>query len=263
MDNVEGVLRRAPRKRGLTLVFALVALATVIVTAPASMVASLAAKSLGPRISIGGTQGSLWRGDLLAVAVDGVLLGDVAFTVSPFNLLVGAVQMDFMVGKGAANGEGRARLALIGQAFELRDARIDFNLAAIRNYTLFGAPYSGQIKADVAHLKLTRLGCSAADARIETTALSRLSQQTIGEALILSGPATCADRALAVNLSGEGAAGRADIGVVIAPDFTYELTAAVKPERSELRTALKLIGFEIRGEVMSFDVRGELKGMKS
>ncbi len=263
MGDVEGMSRRARGLRGLALVFGVVALATVVVTAPASLVASVAAESLGSRISFGGTQGSLWRGELVAVAVDGVLVGDVAFTVSPYSLLVGAVQMDFTVGKGAASGEGKARLALIGRAFELRDARIDFNLASIRNYTLFGATYSGQLKAEVAHLKLTRFGCAAADGRIETTVLSRLSQQTIGEALVLSGPASCADRALAVNLIGEASAGRADIGVVIAPDFTYELMAAVKPERSELRTALKLIGFEIRGEVMSFDVRGELKGMKS
>lgn len=263
---MERGLPLGPRRsdlRVLALIFGVAALATVIATAPASLVSGLATSALGGRVSVAGAEGSLWRGRVLAVAVDGVLIGDVAYKLSPLGLFLGGADMEFSVGNGAASGAGRARLSLSGRDIEVHEARIDFNLAAIRKYTLFGAPYSGAVKAEIEHLKLTRLGCAVADARIETTALSRLSQQTIGEVLALAGPASCADRALSLSLAGEASAGRADIGVVISPDLTYELSAAVKPERSELRMALQLIGFEMRGEVMSFDVRGELKGMKS
>ncbi len=244
--------------------FALVALAgfvaALLAVAPASVASFLLTRS-APMLSISGAGGTVWRGKLSGVSYGGMAVGDIDYRLRALPLLLGRADIEAKSAGGALLG--RARMTLAPGSVDLRDVNAEFNLGAIRQYTFFGVRYQGLLRLEAERLRLTRAGCSAEQATLSTTAFEALSRQWSGGPFPMAGAITCRDGAMNAALVGEGADGKANVGVSIGPDFTYSMRVAAEPRRQDVSRALQQFGFEKKGEALSYEAAGVLKGLSS
>lgn len=251
---------RAPGSRPLLLAGACGFLLSAAALAPASLVAAIA-EAQAPLLEIGSTKGTLWRGDLSNVTYNKIFLGDVRFEVRPLSVIGGSLVIDASSRDGALAAKGRVHLSPF--AVEFRNTTALFDLAAVRQYTFFGARYQGSAHFEAKSLRIRRGGCEATDARITTNAFDALSLQWSGEALPLAGDIECADGRLHLNLTGRNDSATAHMVVSVAPDMSYTIALTADPSRAEIGDALRVFGFESDGGKLSWRAVGRLKGVRS
>jgi hypothetical protein len=240
-------------------VFAVAALAN----APASFLAP-ALNQGGGNVQYQELAGRIWNGEVKGLAIGDQYLGDLAFRLRAAPLLTGAAVVKFSLHGGAAAGEGEFGASVLSQTVWLRDASMEFNLASVKRYTIFGIPYQGSARARVQKLSWSRrAGCLDALGDVWTNVLDASATRFVGDGLVLSGPASCENQKLRLNLSGANRAGVTNIAVAITPQMTYQLTASVMPDRADLKDNLRAIGFEDSGGALVYDAVGELKGAGS
>lgn len=244
--------------------FALIAgasfVAAAVSLAPAS-VGAAALKRAAPLLSMTGAEGTIWRGKLSGVSYNGILIGDIAYRLSVLPLAIGKVAADAESSNGAL--VGRARLSLGIGGIDLRDVSTEFNLGAIRQYTFFGVRYQGYARLKADRLKLSGDDCVADAATLSTSAFEALTRRWSGGPFPLGGAITCKDGAIVAALDGESADGKASVGLTIRPDFTYAVTIAAAPRRPDVSRALEFFGFEVKGEALTYEAAGVLKGLSS
>jgi hypothetical protein len=235
-------------------------IASAVSLAPAG-VSAWALKRSVPTLSIAGAEGTIWRGGFSGVSHNGVLIGDIRYRLSALPLLLGRLS----IAADSANGAltGRARLSLGGGGAEFRDVAAQFNLGAIRQYTFFGVRYQGLASLKADRLKLTDKECLADAASLSTSAFEALTNNLSGGPFPLAGPIECRGGAIHVALAGEGADGKAAVGLTIRPDLTYTVRIAADPRRPDVSRALQLFGFESEGAGLSYEAAGVLKGLSS
>ncbi len=251
-----------PSLRALIVIGALAFALAAAVFAPASLIAPALARS-GAAVSFERMEGRLWRGKISRLIVGEHYLGDVSFKVSPFQLLFGRLRARIEATGGDGAGDGVLIYSVFSQAVEVRNARAVFDLGTIRQYSIFGLPYQGNLRLTIDRLLWTKRGCRAAEADIWTDLLDASSRQLVGEGMELAGAATCDDARLALTLRGENAEGRTEVVVSLAPNMTYQLVASVAPTRPELQENLKRLGFEDKGASLVYDAMGAIKGLGS
>jgi len=234
--------------------------AAILATAPASLSAWALARS-SPLISIARAEGTVWRGKLSSVAYNGVTIGDIDYRLRVLPLLLARADFDTQISGGALLG--RARLRLGPDFFALLDVDANFDLGAVRKYTFFGIRYEGAALLKADHLRLTHKGCTAIDAALSTTAVESLSSRWSGGDFPMAGALTCREGAMVAELSGEGVDGKARIVVSIGPDYAYSIRVAAEPRRQDLSRALQQFGFEKKGDALSYEAVGALKGLSS
>jgi hypothetical protein len=250
----------APRNRALLAVGAGAFVIGAIANAPAEIAANLAADA-APLLEIGGTSGTLWRGELTDVSYDGIALGRISFRLEPIGLLTGKVVARVTSSGGALAAKGRVTMS--PTSIDLHDAGGEFNLSAIRRYTFFGARYRGSANFSAGRLQLSKAGCRAENARVSTNALETLTSQWRSDALPLAGDIQCVDGKLKVVLTGENRDGLARLEAFVAPDFSYTMTFTASPRRADISDALRLFGFEGDNANLSYRAAGRLKGLTS
>lgn len=242
-------------------VFALLGFAfAVIAFAPATLGAAIL-KRVSPLASVSGAEGNIWQGRLKGLSYNGVLVGDIDYSLKPLQLILGRVALEARSSNGAILGA--AKISISSGALEISDARAEFNLGAIRRYTFFGVPYQGLAMLKAKRLKLTQSGCEVSEASLSTTALEALSRRWSGGPFPMSGPIECSDGVMIVDLGGGGADGAASIEITLRPDFTYSMRVAAEPTEKNVGQALRLFGFEDDGKVLSYEAAGVLKGLSS
>lgn len=228
--------------------------------APASVAAWALTRSM-PLLSIAGAEGTIWRGRLSSVSYSGVLIGDIGYRLSAPPLLLGRIAIDADSANGALLGRARVSIGLDGA--DLRDVSGEFNLGAIRQYTFFGARYQGVARLKADRLRLTGNGCTADAATLSTSAFEALTQRWSGGAFPLEGAIECRDGALVATLDGKSPDGKATVGLTIRPDFTYVVRIGAELLRPDVSRALQSFGFEAKGEGLSYEAAGVLKGLSS
>lgn len=228
--------------------------------APAS-VGAWALKRSAPLLSITDADGTIWRGRMIGVTYNGVLIGDIRYRLSALPLLLGRIAIDAESANGALLGRGNVSLGLGGA--ELRDVTAEFNLGAIRQYTFFGVRYQGVARLKADRLKLTKRGCAADAATLSTSAFEALTKRWSGGAFPLDGAIECRDGAIVAALDGASLDGRASVGLTFRPDFTYAVQIAAQPKRPDVSRALQSFGFETNGEGLRYEAAGVLKGLSS
>jgi hypothetical protein len=244
--------------------FALIAfagfIAAALAFAPAS-VGSWLIKRSSPLTEIAGAEGTLWKGRLTGVTHGGVLIGDVDYRLAALPLLIGKAEIDVTSAGGALLGRGRVSLSPGGADF--RDVDAAFNLGAIRQYTFFGVRYQGEARLKADRLKLSRKVCLAEAATVSTSAFEALTQRWSAEPFPLEGAIACEAGAMIATLDGASADGKASIGLTVRPDYTYAVRIAAEPKRQDVSQALQFFGFENKGDRLSYEAAGVLKGLSS
>lgn len=244
----------------LTKVFAAAVIFSAVFLAPASLINPFIQPT---DVDFEKSTGRIWNGQLVGVSVNGVALGDVAFDIRPLRLLTGQLAARVNVANGPATASGDVAYGLMSGSTALSDANFYFNLASIRNYSIFGVPYEGDMTGTVKQLNWSKSGCQHAELTITTSLLDRAARQFANAPLTLSGPGFCDGDNLAVNLTGANATGEVSVALSVNPNATYQLTAAVEPNDGRLGEALQIWGFETDGAVFVYDAIGELKGIGS
>lgn len=250
----------AAEKRRFALVAGAGFAAAAVSLAPAS-VGAWALKRSAPLLSVTGAEGTIWRGKFSGVSYNNVLIGDISYRLSALPLAIGRIAVDAESSNGALLGRARVLLGLGGAG--LRDVSAEFNLGAIRQYTFFGVRYQGAARLKADRLALSGNACVADAATISTSAFEALTKRWSGGSFPLDGAIECKDGAIIAALDGEGADGKASIRLTVRPDYTYAVRIAADPQKPEVSRALQLFGFENRGEGLSYEVAGVLKGLSS
>ena len=244
--------------------FALIALTgfagAALVFAPASLAAWFLKRS-SPLTAIAGSEGTIWKGRFSGVTHGGVLIGDVDYRLAALPLLAGRVEIEASSAGGALLGRGRVSMSPGGAEF--RNVNAEFNLGAIRQYTFFGVRYQGHARLKADRLKLSKKGCVAETATLSTSAFEALTRRWSAEPFPLAGAIACEAGALTATLDGASADGKASIGLTVRPDFTYALRIAAEPRRPDVSEALQVFGFENKGDRLSYEAAGILKGLSS
>ena len=238
----------------------LVFLATAAAGAPASLLGGVLAQN-GVRYVK--TSGTLWRGRFEDVSYGDTYLGDVAYQLKPLALLTGGLGADLHVRGGPLTFTGGLSYSLLSRAVGVSDASADYALASLSDYSIFGLPYDGSLKADIARLNWSSGGCAKAEAQISTDILHNAVKQFIGEGMDLKGAAFCDRKALAVEFTGQNSQASTVIDIVVAPDLTFRLNAQVRPERRQIETGLVNLGFQKNGDTLVYTAIGELRGLGS
>jgi hypothetical protein len=232
----------------------------IVAFAPAGIVGALAINA-APGLTASGSSGTVWRGVLHGAAYNGAPLGDVEWSARPLDALRARISADVTASGGALEGQGVVRFG--GEGVEIADAALAFRLDAIRRYSMFGAPYRGEIKAHIDRLSLSRDGCDYASGSMTSTALDASLLRLNLAALPLAGAISCEDRALVALLTGESRDGRIEVKARATAARAYTLDVHALPRRRDLAQALELAGFERDGSGLKFRASGQLKGIGS
>ncbi|MEZ5897482.1 MAG: type II secretion system protein N [Parvularculaceae bacterium] len=252
----------APRRRGggAKIIIALAAfVAGVGAFAPAELFAVAAAR--GSAFDYVGARGTIWRGAVIGASYDGILLGDIDFTLRPASLLRGRVRISASSSNGAMRGAGDISVGL--RRLSISGLNGEFDLGAIRRYSFFGAPYRGRMRIDMTGLRLSRDGCDAGSGTLWTNALTVSAGQWNATGFDLSGPVMCENGELRAKLSGAGVEGRLEISGAVDSGLNFSMQAIAAPRRPEVYNALKLLQFEPKDDVLSYQAVGKLKGFTS
>lgn len=251
-----------PSMRLLLLVGVLTFIVGGFALAPASLMAPALSGAAAP-IDYERLEGRLWDGKIVRLNVGEHFLGDVTFSVSPFQAITGRLRAHVVASGGDGAGSGVISYGLFGRSLRIADAEIAFDLASVRRYSIFGLPYQGDLRASVGEIVWTSKGCRIAEAEVWTDLLDASSRQLVGEGMELAGSAACDGERLALMLRGENSEGRTQVALSLAPDLTYQLAASVAPRRPELQENLKRLGFEDNGDALVYDAIGAIKGLGS
>ncbi|MEM8936326.1 MAG: type II secretion system protein N [Pseudomonadota bacterium] len=237
-------------------------LVTAIANAPASLLSPILERG-DPLITYERLDGTVWAGELKHLWVEDQYFGTINFRLSPLKLVLGRFEARVRAEGGVGTGEGNIGVGALGQTFRVSDARVVFDLSAVRNYTMFGIPYQGEVRASIKRFVVSREGCRIARSEVWTDMLNAPAIEFLGNALPLEGAAACDGADVALSLTGENASGTAQITIKVTPQLSYEFVAAIDPVEQDLEAQLPLVGFEARGAQFVYDAYGELKGMGS
>lgn len=262
MTKKEAAKSFTPSRRLLGMIGAGTFFLAALLNAPASFLVPILQQQ-GNSFEFQSVSGTIWNGEIKNAAAGEVFLGNIDYKLKPLGLLRAHAVADIDMRGGDATGQGRIAYGLASKRAVITRARGEFNLGAVKQYSLFGIPYQGRIRATIRNLAVSQAGCHAADGDVWTDVLNASSKRLIGDGLVLAGTAGCADMRLKIDLNGANSEGKTSIAIAIAPDMTYQLNASVEPERPQLQENLRLLGFEEENGALVYDAMGALKGAGS
>lgn len=248
------------RRLAATGVFMLIA--TAVVAAPASLISAFI--DFDKRnIAYNGIEGSLWRGTVSSLSVNGVFLGDVGYRMSPLSLLRLSASAEVQAQGGAVVGSGRITVGLGGR-IALADADIDVDLGVVAPTGVFGEPAYGVARIGLSHLVLTQSnGCVRAEGTLWTNVLDAPAKRFDLSALPMSGDVACQGEALMARLAGENPEASASITAMMNPDLTYEISATAQSSDTDIASALRFFGFEDDNGALTYGSAGVFGGTGS
>ncbi|MEM9495947.1 MAG: type II secretion system protein N [Pseudomonadota bacterium] len=250
------------RRFSLGVIGAAVFVATLIASAPASLIAPALASS-GGRVHYAGIEGTIWRGRILGAQVEHVSLGDVAFRLSPLSLVTLSPRATVDLAGGAVVGDADVAVGF-GRRVHVRDAKLAFDLARLARRGILGEAVTGRADLTVRDLMFGADGCVRADADIWTDVLSAQARRYgQGDEFPMVGAAACDGARLALSMNGEGDAGAAALEISVAPDYTYEISATAQPVGDDIVAALLYFGFENDNGALIYGSTGVLSGAGS
>ncbi|MBI1392535.1 MAG: hypothetical protein GC152_07320 [Alphaproteobacteria bacterium] len=232
----------------------------VILFAPASLLSPIA--SSGDAFRFERIDGTLLRGVVRSASFDGVVLGDIDYSLRPLQLALGRISADVSVDGRAARGVARLTYGFVARDIAIKDLSGRFDLSSIRRYRLLGMPFEGSVEARVPEFSWrVGDGCGIASGALWTDALSPQLRRLTGADAPMNGRLACEGRDLSIVLAGANEHGEATVDIRLDPRRNYSLTANVRPRESDLARTLQLIGFREGEDGLIYDVYGPLKGI--
>ena len=204
----------------------------------------------------------MWKGRLDGLAVNGALIGDVEYELSPLSLLTLSPRVQVKSNGGAAQGEGVFAFGF-DKSLTIKDADFDIDLGPFARKGVLGMPVQGQAQVKISKAKLSPRGCRQADGVIWTNLLEAPAKQYQVQGFPMTGDARCDGQDLIVALSGGGSNGDADLIFRVTPDLTYVMTATARPNETDLAEALRFFGFEDKDGELTYGSTGVLRGVSS
>lgn len=226
----------------LTLLFLIVLAASAVVFTPLEFVLKQAGLD---RTGAGwaSVEGNILEGRINGFYVQTQPVGDVRLKLKLRSLLSG--KATYEVTWSGAGGRGSGLASLSSSKLELSDVRGQHSVQAIEGLAAPVRSIGGEVRLGDGSAVLTRSGCEAAGGTLSTDTLALAAIQygkSFGE---LSGPLSCNDGVLYVNL--DGAAENGDRVAIVAsasPLGGTEFTATVTTIDSDLVFVLPRMGFE-------------------
>lgn len=192
-------------------------------------------------------EGNILEGRISGFFVQNQPVGDVRLKLQPGSLLSGRAAYE--ISWSGAGGRGSGLAAISSKAVFLSDIRGQHMVQAIEGLAPQVRAIGGEVRLADGGARLTRKGCEDAGGTLSTDALSRAATQygkTFGD---LSGPVSCREGALEVNLEGRAQNGDSvTIAAWASPLGKSSFAATVTTKDADLLFVLPRIGFVRSGE---------------
>ena len=200
----------------------------------------------------GTPSGTVWNGRVDDAAAQGIPLGAVEVGTRFLPLLTGRIVADLKVEGPSGTGEGTA--AADGGVIALSDIDAVLPLAPHQLQGPFGVAMTGHVTV-AGDAVFGPAGCLSADLAVRTDALDA-GLARLGQAgMALAGPSTCEDGVLVAALTGEGAAGSADLTLRLRPRI-YTAEMILSPKDARAGALLTRYGFRPAGGAYTMVSRG-------
>lgn len=249
------------RLAGPAIVGGFVAVATLAASAPASVLAPLLASSAG-NISFARIEGTIWRGEIGRLTVNGTKVGDVSYRIDPLSLAALSPRLALQSRGGAITG--KATVTLRPDGVRVDDLVADIQVAGVAPRGLLGEPAIGVARINAQILSFSRTkGCRAANGDVWTDVLDAPARRYGLAALPLSGPVACDGEDLTLKLSGMNSDAEVDVSLRLDARFSYEFSANVGLAQRDMAPAFRLFGFEDEGDRLIYGSTGVLRSAGS
>ena len=190
-------------------------------------------------------EGSLWKGRVSGVFVQGQAVGDITLKLRPASLFAGAPVYD--VQWGGAAGRGSARVSLSRGAIMAEDARAQIQVAAFERLSPSIRAAGGTVRVSNGQVRISPEGCESGDGRISSDVITRMAQQYGRQFGPIDGRFSCQAREMRVQLTSESNTGEhVEIDARAGLKTGASVSALVNSEDRELTLALTQLGFEAR-----------------
>lgn len=192
-------------------------------------------------------EGNILKGRINGLYVQSQPIGDVRLTLRPMSLLSGKATYD--ITWSGLGGRGSGTVSASSSALELSDVRGQQSVQALEGLAPPVRAIGGNIRLTGGAATLTRAGCEYGAGELSTDTLSRAAQQYGKTFNDLSGPISCVDGMVVVNMDGTGDMGdRITIAASATPTGSTSFAATVTTSDRDLTFLLPRLGFERRGD---------------
>ncbi|WDI31241.1 type II secretion system protein N [Hyphococcus flavus] len=234
-------------------------LVTVLSQIPASVFAMFVDEDR-TGLAYSNVTGTIWNGAIERLSINGVLIGQVNFKMSPISIAMLSPRVRLSARDGAVLGKGAVSVGF-GSRVSFSDVHAQIDLNAVAPTGILGRPAQGIAEVSIDRLTFSqRHGCQNAQGSVWTNVLNAPARRYELPDLPLSGDMQCEEQALLVAVSGNNDRAGVDLLVRVQPDLTYEVSAVARPSEAELASALRLFGFEGDADTMTYGAAGVFKG---
>lgn len=152
------------------------------------------------------SEGTIWKGRMSGVYLNGQPVGDVDLSLRPASLL--NLSQTLEVQWGGAGGRGAGVVTVRGSNdISASDLRVEQNIAALETLTPDIRSLGGILRLNGGSVDIVDGACLDASGNIRTDTLSRAAQQFGRDFSDLTGTVTCSDGAFNIEMAGESEEG--------------------------------------------------------
>lgn len=240
-------------RSGLILLGVLVFIAALVARLPLSLVTANAPMPL----TYESVSGTLWKGRMTGIEVDGEKVGDAAVSVKLLPLLAGKATARLELAGRGITGQGAVTLTTGQVTVERANAVLD--LARFGLVDVFGQTLRGHLDAEIRKVTYSRAGCEEADLSVSTDALSRSLAAYGLEGFPLAGEGRCEGSDLVIPLAGENPDARVAAELRLEPTGRYRSSLRITPSAPQLGFVLESAGFRREGDAFLAERSGMLE----
>lgn len=137
---------------GYALIFCGIYALSLLAITPASFVSEELEKRV-EGLALYGVKGTAWSGELQALEINGTRLKNIEWSLSPFALLLGNAQLQFILNSDGLQGDGVVEVGLLSGSTTLRDVEIKFPIEKYaQQLGVADFDLSGNIELNLHHL---------------------------------------------------------------------------------------------------------------
>lgn len=187
-------------------------------------------------------QGTMLNGRINGMHVSGQEIGDVELKLRPLSLL--SMTPEYDVQWGSSGGRGTGTIKLSQNRLEANSVLLQQQISSIQALTPSARAVGGTVRLTDGEIRLTRNGCEDASGNLTTDALSKIAVQYGREFGAVSGPLSCRDGNIHIDLAGSSQRGdKITINAHSSLTGAARFDAWVETTDIEVSFALPQIGF--------------------
>jgi len=227
----------------LPLVFLVAFLAALVLRAPLETALRLAPLERYD-VSYLSAEGTVWRGLVRGLAINGRAVGDVQINAEASALLGGVLASDIRVASQGLNGRGRLGIGLLSGTLHAEGVTLSGPVRDLRGLSPFLRQSAGELRLTVPRARFAPDGrCETLDGVVETDLLQRLT------GLAWSGPPvsgdwSCSDGHSVFTFLGDQSGENVRGTLTVRPDRAYAVDMVVVTSEENARAILPAMGFE-------------------